>query len=59
MNVHITEEDILKLTEEDILKLAKAYAIQNFANSEWNKKNYWKQIIIQLNHTKIQIVKGE
>lgn len=49
----------VNITEEDIMRLAKAYAIHNFTYSNSDKKDYWKQVVVQLAHTKIQIMKGE
>lgn len=48
----------MEITEKDIIKLAKAYALYAFRNSDYTKE-YWKEVVAELNKVKIQIVKGE
>lgn len=48
----------MEITEKDIIKLAKAYALYAFRNSDYTKE-YWKEVVVELNKVKIQIVKGE
>lgn len=51
----------MEITEEYIIKLAKAYTLYAFRTSPYPylTDEYWKEVFIELNKVKIQIVKGE